>query len=184
MESFCALYQSLYPQILKYLITRGLDEMAAEELAQNVLFIVYQRIGDLREKDLFYGWVFKIARNELLQHLRRQEGRSRLAKFEPLSQELAVTMAAEIESPLVLQFNEWLTHLECDEREIIMLRFIEGLSYEELSATLSLPLSKVKWRVFNAKKKLAQIIGQGEADDRVRRMQRADGKAPAEGSNI
>ncbi|HKX28643.1 MAG TPA: sigma-70 family RNA polymerase sigma factor [Blastocatellia bacterium] len=184
MESFCALYQGLYPQVLKYFMTRGLDEMAAEELAQNVLFIVYQRIGDLRETDLVYGWVFKIARNELLQHLRRQEGRSRLARFEPLSQELAVTMAAEIESPLVLEFYEWMAHLERDEREIIMLRFIEGLSYEELSAALSLPLGKVKWRVFNAKKKLAQIIDREKADDRVHGLPRAAGKAPVEGSNI
>ena len=156
--------------------------MVAEELAQNVLFTVYQRIGDLREEDLFYGWVFKIARNELLQHVRRQEWRGRLAKFEPLSEELAGTVA-EIQSPPAIQFYEWMEHLEPDEREIIMLRFIEGLSYEELVVALSLPLGKVKWRVFNAKKRLAQIIGRDEANDRPHDLRRAAGKASAEDGN-
>jgi RNA polymerase sigma-70 factor, ECF subfamily len=182
-ESFCALYKDLYPQVLRHFLVRGLDETIAEELAQNVLFTVYQRIGDLREKDLFYGWVFKIARNELLQHVRQQEWRNRLAKFEPLSEELAASIVAEIESPLAIQFYEWVEHLERDEREIIMLRFIEGLSYEELSLALSLPLSKVKWRVFSAKKKLAQIMGQDEANNRAHHLRRAAGKAPVEDGN-
>jgi RNA polymerase sigma-70 factor (ECF subfamily) len=182
-ESFCVLYKGLYPQVLRHFLVRGMDETVAEELAQNVLFTVYQRIGDLREKDLFYGWVFKIARNELLQHVRRQEWRSRLAKFEPLSEELAASIVTDIESPLAIQFYEWVEHLEPDERELIMLRFIEGLSYEELSVALSLPLGKVKWRVFSAKKKLAQIMGQDEANNRAHHLRRATGKAPVKDGN-
>ncbi len=136
--------------------------MTSEELAQNVLFTVYQRIGDLREKDLFFGWVFKIARNELSQHRRQQLWRSKLAVFEPLSPALAPRLTTEIDSPPGSQFYEWLAHLQPQEREIIMLRFIEELSYEELSEALSLPLGTVKWRIFNAKKKLAQIIAPNE----------------------
>ena len=55
-------------------------------------------------------------------------------------------------------FVEWVSYLEPAERDIIILRFIEELSYEELSVALEVPIGTVKWRLFNAKKKLAPII--------------------------
>jgi hypothetical protein len=42
--------------------------------------------------------------------------------------------------------------------DIIILRFVEELSYEELAVALAIPVGTVKWRLFNAKKKLAPII--------------------------
>jgi len=162
-ESFCALYKVLYAQVRRYFLARGVDETVAEELAQNVLFIVYERIGDLREKELFYGWLFKIARNELLQHVRQRQRRSRIAQFEPLNEAVVAKMATEMDSTLTSRFYEWMTHLEPSGREIIMLRFVDGLSYEELAEALALPLGTVKWRIFNAKKKLAQIITLGSS---------------------
>lgn len=142
----------------RYFLARDFDEMVAEELAQNVMFIVYQRIGDLRKKELFYGWLFKIARNELLQFARQRQRRNRIAEFEPLNEEVAARMTTEMDSPANSRFLEWVGHLEPGEREIIMLRFIDGLSYEELAVALALPLGTVKSRIFNAKKKLAQIV--------------------------
>ncbi len=157
-ESFCALYKVLYPQVRRYFLARGFDEMVAEELAQNVMFIVYERIGDLRNKELFYGWLFKIARNELLQFARQRQRRNRIAEFEPLDEEVAARMTTEMDFPANSRFLEWVSQLEPREREIIMLRFIDELSYEELAMALGLPLGTVKSRIFNAKKKLAQIV--------------------------
>jgi RNA polymerase sigma-70 factor (ECF subfamily) len=50
------------------------------------------------------------------------------------------------------------SYLDPAERDIIILRFVEELSYEELAVTLAIPIGTVKWRIFNAKKKLAPII--------------------------
>jgi RNA polymerase sigma factor (sigma-70 family) len=157
-ESFSALFKILYPQILKYFLTRSLDRMVAEELSQNVLFIVYERVGDLREKNLFFGWLFKVARNEWLQYVRNQQRRNKIARFEPLESESAKTLTVELDMSLNSQFHEWMNHLEKDEREILMLRFIDDLSYEELAVALDIPMGTVKWRLFNAKKKLVNII--------------------------
>jgi RNA polymerase sigma-70 factor (ECF subfamily) len=48
--------------------------------------------------------------------------------------------------------------LEPADRDLIVLRFVEGLSYEELAVALKLPLGTVKWRLFNARKKLLRVI--------------------------
>lgn len=157
-EAFSGLYKLYYSQILKYFLTRSVDRMVSEELSQNVLYVVYEKIGNLRDKDLFLGWLFKIARNEWLQYVRQQNRREKIVRFEPLESETMEEIAVTLDMPLTSEFDEWMNHLDKDEREILMLRFIDGLSYEELAEALEIPLGTVKWRIFNAKKKLMQII--------------------------
>ncbi len=157
-ESFSALFKILYPRILKYFLARKTDLMVAEELTQNVMFTVYEKIGDLREKELFYGWLFKIARNEWLQYIRQQQRRNEIVEFEPLDEEKSAVMATEMILPFTSRFYDWISSLDEDERELVMLRFIDGLSYEELAIAIQIPIGTIKWRIFNVKKKLAQII--------------------------
>jgi RNA polymerase sigma-70 factor, ECF subfamily len=169
-ESFCALFESFYARVRRYYLLRGLETTIAEELAQNVMFIIYQRAGDLREQSLFYGWLFKIAKNELLRHWRQQRSRSELAEFEPLSEYLAEMLTTEMETARNSDFSDWMGYLEPSEREIVILRFVEDLSYEELSTALGIPMGTVKWRLFNAKKKLASVIGATLKNDARKRI--------------
>ncbi|MGH9832855.1 MAG: RNA polymerase sigma factor [Blastocatellia bacterium] len=157
-DDFCALFEAVYPRLRRYFLLRGLDAAEAEDLAQNVMVIVYRRAGEVREKELFQGWLFKVAKNELARYWRRQQTRNRIAEMEPLDDELANQLIIEMETASGSNFAEWMSYLEPAEREIIILRFVEELSYEELAAALGLPLGTVKWRIFNAKKKLAPII--------------------------
>jgi RNA polymerase sigma-70 factor (ECF subfamily) len=55
--------------------------------------------------------------------------------------------------------RDLLSALDPPDHDLIVLRFVEGLSYEELALALKLPLGTIKWRIFNARKKLARIIG-------------------------
>ena len=47
-EDFCALFEAVYPRVRRYFLLRGM-EVGAEELAQDVMVIVYQRAGEVRE---------------------------------------------------------------------------------------------------------------------------------------
>jgi len=78
--------------------------------------------------------------------------------MEPLTDELAEKLMTEIEMASQSNFADWMSYLEPAERELIILRFIEELSYEELAVALGIPVGTVKWRLFSAKKKLAPII--------------------------
>lgn len=169
-EAFCALFESLYARVRRYFLLRGLETTIAEELAQNVMFIVYQRAGDVRDRELFHGWLFKIAKNELLRHWRQQRSRSELAQFEPLSEELLERLSMEMEAVRSLDFTDWMSYLEPAERELIILRFVEDLSYEDLAIALGIPLGTVKWRLFNAKKKLSSVISLSLKNDARKRI--------------
>jgi RNA polymerase sigma factor (sigma-70 family) len=169
-ESFCALFESFYTRIRRYYLLRGLETTIAEELAQNVMFIAYQRAGDVRDKGLFCGWLFKVAKNEMLRYWRQQRARREIAEFEPLSEYLAEMLTTEMETLRNSDFTDWMGYLEPAEREIVILRFVEELSYEELAVALAIPIGTVKWRLFNAKKKLAAVIGASLKNDARKRI--------------
>jgi RNA polymerase sigma factor (sigma-70 family) len=78
--------------------------------------------------------------------------------MEPLEDEMADQLMTEMQVAESSDFAEWVSYLEPAERDIIILRFVEELSYEELAIALGIPIGTVKWRLFNAKKKLAPII--------------------------
>jgi RNA polymerase sigma-70 factor (ECF subfamily) len=157
-EAFCALFEAVYARVRRYFVLRGLDVMTAEDLAQNVLVIVYRRASEVREPELFLGWLFAVARNELLRHVRQARRHVETVEYEPLSAGLAEQLYGEPAEWHTSQLQEWLSYLEPAERDLLVLRFVEELSYEELALALALPLGTVKWRLYNAKQKLARII--------------------------
>ena len=158
-EAFCALFASVHGRVRRYFRLRGLDAMTAEDLAQNVLFTVSQRTVEIRDHDRFHGWLFAIARNELLSYWRRQKARIQTVEFEPISRDLANTLQLEQIELQGERFLDWISTLEPSERDLIVLRFVEELSYEDLAVAFNIPLSTVKWRLFQIKKKLTKIIG-------------------------
>jgi len=142
-------------RVNRYFRFRGLDAATAEELTQNVMLKVYRRAGELRDVERFHGWLFAIARNEMVSYWRGAQVRIETVALEAAAGEQMVA-AHDLSSGL--QLTEWLRALEPAERDLVLLRFVEGLSYEELAGALDLPLGTVKWRIFNARKKLVRII--------------------------
>jgi RNA polymerase sigma-70 factor (ECF subfamily) len=158
-ESFRALFEALCGRLRRYFLLRGLDRATAEDLTQEVFVKVYRRAGELREAGRFYGWLFAIARNEMISHWRREDGASGQFEFELLDDLHAESLAIEPEVAPAMRMRDLLSALDPPDHDLIVLRFVEGLSYEELALALKLPLGTIKWRIFNARKKLARIIG-------------------------
>ena len=107
-ESFCALFKAVYGRVLRYYLLRGTDKMAAEELTQNVLLAVYRRAGEFQDHPSFRGWLFAIARNELLQYWRRNRARIQTVELDQLSDgqaESNVAVAGIVLQRIAAQMN-------------------------------------------------------------------------------
>jgi RNA polymerase sigma-70 factor (ECF subfamily) len=155
-ESFRALFEALYPKLVRYFVVRALELEAAEELAQDVLMTTYQRADSLRQKECFFGWLFRVAGNRHLQYLRQRKRKIETVGLTPNSvRELKrADNAIERES----DFRRWMDLLEPMERQIMMLRYSEELGYQEIAAALSIPLGTVKWKIFSAKERLSREL--------------------------
>src|SRR5689334_18116893 len=62
-DSFNALFKTFSPQLVAFFRRRGHETAVAEDLAQEVMLIVHQRAGQVRDHKLFRAWLFKVARN-------------------------------------------------------------------------------------------------------------------------
>jgi RNA polymerase sigma-70 factor (ECF subfamily) len=156
-ESFAVLFEILYPKVVCFFAARGTPQSTAEELAQDVLTAVYRHAAALRDRQLFFGWLFRIARNQLLQSLRKHRHDPDTVAIEDLD----VGFARQLRTgdvPADSELRSWLGCLEPQERQIMLLRYVEELGYQEIATALNIPLGTVKWKIFNAKAKLGETL--------------------------
>jgi len=151
-ETYAELFRLLVPQVFRYFRVRGCDHALAEDLAQEVMLALYRRREQLKNRDLFRPWLFQIARNTLLQHIRQRSRR-------PVTEELQEIPAAPGDPLAKVQFSEWMQHLDAEEREMVRLKYVDGMEFHEIARTLEKPQGTVQWKVFQAVKKLAARFG-------------------------
>lgn len=149
-ERFAALFRLLAPQLLIYFRARGCEAGVAEDLTQEVMLTVFRKLDGLRDRELFRPWLFRIAKNELLQYLRKQ---GRRLETMDLTEELS---AADWNPFAGLALGEWLSCLSDADRELLLLRYVDGFAYHEIAELFEMPIGTVQWRVFQLKKKLAE----------------------------
>ena len=64
------------------------------------------------------------------------------------------------------EFNHWMDFLDDREKEALTLRFVEEWEYHEIAAAQNVPTGTAKWRVFNAKRKLAPLLKRVETSEK------------------
>jgi RNA polymerase sigma-70 factor (ECF subfamily) len=122
-------------------------------LVQDVLLTVYRRAGDVRNHACFTGWVFQVARNCLLQHVRKRRIAVESLNVREIGRAFEFRISGESE------LFEWMQVLEDDEREICMMRYMDGFDYQSIGEALQIPMGTVKWKLHQVKKKIAARFG-------------------------
>ena len=148
------------------------DRDTAEDLAQETFVKVLNNIERYRPEFKFSSWLFKIANNVAIDHLRKRsvdtvslEG-SHWATSTDEMQATSVRAVDTSQSPLEeLESRELggaieraIATLRPEYRACILLRHVEDRSYEEIAATLDLPLGTVKTYIHRARHELRQAL--------------------------
>jgi len=163
-DTFGALFKIFTPQLTSFFRARGCEPTLCEDLAQDVMLIVYRKADQLRDRTLFRAWLFKIARSSLCRHYGKQSREVDTIDLEKVSDSLVTSIRVPAATP-AFEFMDWMAFLDSREREVMTLRFVEEWEYHEIAAAQAIPIGTVQWRVFNAKKKLAPYLAalQGQA---------------------
>lgn len=134
-------------------MTRNSDD--AFDLTQSTYLRVFERIDQFDGASRLTSWVYRIAINEALQFLRqRRRHESRLAKVAKSS-----TMAGPQESEDVqMDVEEALAKLSEPDRALIVLRYIEGLSYTEIAQVLEKPVGTISSGLNRARQALRDAL--------------------------
>jgi len=148
------------------------DRELAEDLSQETFVKALNAIGSYRPEFKFSSWIFKIANNASIDHLRRREldtlsleGSPHAATPEAM-QATALQIGNREESPLeAVEARELGSAIEAaigrlrpEYRSCILLRHVEGRAYEEIAEILDLPLGTVKTYIHRARNELRQML--------------------------
>lgn len=137
---------------------------SALDLTQEIFIKVYNSLSRYRAEFKFSTWIYKIAHNAAIDHLRRNSTReqSLVAGTESDSYDLPIESAhltPEQESERKERRGEIesvVRALPANYRELIILRHSQDLSYEEIVEVTGLPLGTVKNRLFRAREMMRQ----------------------------
>ncbi len=125
--ALATLYQTYYPKIYNYAFLQLGDVQAAEDLASDVMLKLIESLKNYRFKGLPFGaWVFRIARNRLIDLHRRRRRRGEVDLSETLSSTLASPQSLAERALERGQLQVALKHLTDEQRQVIVLKFIEG----------------------------------------------------------
>jgi RNA polymerase sigma-70 factor (ECF subfamily) len=148
------------------------DRELAEDLAQETFIKALNAIESYRPEFKFSSWIFKIANNAAIDHLRRREldtlslDGSPHAETPEQMQATALQIGARQESALDAveakelggAIEQAIAQLRPEYRSCILLRHVEGRAYEEIAEILGLPLGTVKTYIHRARNELRQSL--------------------------
>ena len=158
--AFRELYEAYGPRIKAYMMRKGADAGTAEDLAQETLLTVWRKASLYAgDKGSITTWVFTIARNLRIDRLRREVPWQELPE-ERVAQpsEEAAPDEALAEKQRQARVQSALADLPADQREVVALAYLEGLSHSEIASRLTLPLGTVKSRMRIAYQKVRAAL--------------------------
>jgi len=160
-QAFNALFAEYAPRIKSFMMRQGADAALAEELVQETLLTVWRKAGLYSaSKGSAITWIFTIARNLRIDRLRRE------TPWQELTEEHTATLVADEKPADVAVSDKEREHrvqvvlgsLPPEQRQVIVLAFIDGLSHGDIAKQLGLPVGTVKSRIRLAYQKVRSAL--------------------------
>lgn len=168
LEAFEALVRAHEKSVYNLALRMTGQPQDAEDMAQEAFLKLWRALPDFRWECKFSVWLYRIVSNVCLDWLRRQSRRQTvsLSVEDGDGEETELEIPDERLSPERLlerkltreAVQRGLEQLPEEQRQILLLRELRALSYEEIGAVLSLEPGTVKSRLFRARKRLADWL--------------------------
>lgn len=136
------------------------NQQDAQDMAQDALIKAWKNLKKFHLKSTFSTWLYRIAVNTCLDELRKRKNKT--LSVEDLSEKGHTIQDEKSKnfdevSALRQDIQTAMNCLASNEKLIIVLKDVQGYSYEEISLIISCPLGTVRSRLSRARKKLAEI---------------------------
>jgi len=148
------LYEASHQNVYR-LMVRMVGLQDASDLTQQVFLQVFRKIGQYSGRAQFGTWIYRVAINEALQHLRRSK-RTRLRRLEQEPMDRSPDSYRNVGDKELLE--QALEQLDPELRSAFLLREVEGLSYKEIAEALQIPEGTVGSRLNRVRRELKQHL--------------------------
>lgn len=162
-RAFTALYQRYHPRLHGYLRRLVSDAQIAEEVFDDVMFVVWKDARRFVGNSAVSSWIFGIAYRRAMSALRSEvRHNARIDRTAPAENVPAATATGR---ELI---DAALRQLSPSHRQVIELTYFFGFSYQEIADIAGCPVNTVKTRMFHARKRLKYLLPElaGEKEDK------------------
>lgn len=160
-EALAELYERYFDRIYGYIAVRVRDQKEAEDLAEQVFLKVMESICSFQWRGVpFSAWLFRIARNLVIDYVRKMEQRRALSLDETTVRGEFDPAAWLEEKATFEQLGEALGRLTRAQREVISMRFAGGLSTDQVAQVMGKSPGAVKALQHSALVSLRKSLGQ------------------------
>ncbi len=141
----------------------GLNRTDLEDILQEVFILVYQNLNDYNKSFKFSSWIYRIAHNYTVSQLRKKAQGTQNISWDEHDLEQIVQSDFDLEENLALKINyhnllSIIDSLPLKYKEVLLLKFVDGKDYQEISDILRKPIGTIGTLINRAKKMLAQEI--------------------------
>jgi len=172
-EAFDILVQRYRASLFRFVYHGLHNKEDAEDIAQEAFVRAYLSLSQLKDNSLFRTWLFKIALN-LIRDSKRVEKRNPTVSLDSYIEgddthkesEGDNVEALEDDSELLVRLRKEIASLPNELREVIILRDLQGFTYEEIAKMVGCPLGTVKSRLFYARKILRERLSPFSGDEK------------------
>ncbi|WP_456442911.1 RNA polymerase sigma factor [Caldithrix abyssi] len=172
-DSFYYIVQRYGPKILRYIKrTTNVSQEDAEDILQEVFIKVYRNLNSYKPYLPFSSWIYRIAHNEVINHYHKTKTHKEMSRLNIESEDVkslveAIQDDGDVQQKVISLENaekikEMLAELPAKYREVLILRYLEEKSYNEISDILRKPPGSVATLINRAKSRLQKIAEQHE----------------------
>jgi RNA polymerase sigma-70 factor (ECF subfamily) len=133
-----------------------------EDVLQDVWLDVHRSIATLSDPGAIAAWLYRVARNRTVRHLRKRVLRTRPIEHSQADRALDDTGDFSIEDALAIHLA--LEQLAAEHREVLVLRFLEDMTYEGIATVIGCPVGTVRSRIHHAKLALRRVLETNDHD--------------------
>lgn len=166
-KAFSQLVTRYLPLVYNYLYRMTQNHEVSEEMAQEAFVKAYKNLKSFDKRRSFKPWILRIASNAAISELRKQskvvslnaleeEGQWGEADHQP-QENIDVQLDRKLSTQEVMKM---LNQMDEKYRQVLLLRYQQELSYEEISQALNIPLNTVRTWIKRGMEKLKTQIGQ------------------------
>jgi RNA polymerase sigma-70 factor, ECF subfamily len=149
VRAFASLVDLYYARCLRFALHMLSSRADAEEAVQDTFVRVYRALPSYREQDSFEPWLFRILGNRCRTAGAKERRHAELVEYGEVP-ERATSARHDTEIAWREEIELALRELPDEQREAFLMRHVEGLSYEDMSAATGAGLSALKMRVKRA----------------------------------
>ncbi|MEM6655656.1 MAG: sigma-70 family RNA polymerase sigma factor [Planctomycetota bacterium] len=157
----------------------------AQDLTQEAFVQAYLKLDTFAGRSAFYTWLYRIAFNRCVSRSRKRRERASLDALRESADVEPVDPSPSPDAPLLAAERATLVHealarLADEQRQVMVLREIDGLDYQQIAEVIGVPVGTVRSRLFRARLQLKELLAAVLGDPPTVEPQSAKAADPAE----